>query len=246
MSYPEKRGEQLTGRWYGVVQLRKLFEDKASADYYESHLRAFGEEPDRARTVKSEAEKCVSKLEEELYLARCDIVELMPHEIAKLLTSYHSCISPLEFTQWKGDVIDRIVSMLEIDPEEFYLERRGCCPLCKGEGRGPLRGFKLPGGLTLHLWGGNNAHQCPVTHAAFRNGHFRLRDTFKASDEGVQRKMDERRRTERVFVTDPSLPPQLFDEHLYPFSSDKPRSADELAEAEERLRGLNFQIEVND
>jgi hypothetical protein len=58
--------------------------------------------------------------------------------------------------------------------------------------------------------------------------------------------MDERRRTERVFLTDPSLPPQLFDEHLYSFSSGKARSADELAMAEERLRSLNFQIDVND
>jgi hypothetical protein len=177
MSHPERRGEHLTGRWYGEVRLRKLFETKASADYYESHLRAFGEEPDRSKAVKSVAEMRVSQLEEELYLARCDIVGLMPREICELLTSYHSCTSPLELSLWKRDVIDRI-SMLEIDAEEFYFERHGCCPLCKGEGRGPLRGFKLPGGLTKHLWGEGNANQCPVTHAAFQNAYFRLRGTF--------------------------------------------------------------------
>jgi hypothetical protein len=247
VSCPEKRGKHLTGRWYG--EFRRLFETKDLADLYESCVRAIGEEPDWARKEKRAAEKSaaeqrVSQLEEELYSARRVTVELMPDELAKLLKSYHSCTSPEELLQWKIEVVERIVSLAEIEPEASYFEKRGYCPLCKRGSIGSLPGYKIPGGLEDHLWGGSHARRCPVTEAAFENAEFRLRNTFEASAEAAKRKMDERRRTERVFLTDPSSPPKLLDEALDFF--DKTRSSEELAAAEERLRSINFEVEVTD
>jgi len=190
------------------------------------------------------AEERIRRLEEELYCARRDIIDLMSPEVTKLLTSYYSCNSEREYYEWWHDTIDTIVSMAEIDPKASYLQDRGWCPLCKGGSMGPYdSGFTLPEGLKRHLSGFGNTHQCPVTRAAFHIARHALRETFEASREAAQRKVEERRRTERVFMTDPSSSPQLCDEHLW---SGKPRSADELAAAEDRLRGLNFQIEVND
>lgn len=55
MSYAEKRGDDLTGKWYGEVRhprngrFRRRFITKDKADAYETHIKAFGEEPDWAR-----------------------------------------------------------------------------------------------------------------------------------------------------------------------------------------------------
>jgi hypothetical protein len=188
----------------------------------------------------------IRRLEEELYIARHDIVELMPCQMKDLLTSYYSCETSMEFWRWKHDIAERIASMTEPDPEAAsfgYFGDRAYCPLCKSGSRGPYdRGFALPNGLTSHLLGQGNTHHCPVTHAAFENAHHSLRDKLAASAEAERRKEEERRRTERVFLIDPSSPPKLFDEHLF---GEKRRSPEELAAAEERLRGLDFRVEVD-
>lgn len=52
-TYPEKRGTQLTGRWYGETRtkknrFRRPFSTKAMADLYAGHCKAFDAEPDWA------------------------------------------------------------------------------------------------------------------------------------------------------------------------------------------------------
>jgi hypothetical protein len=137
------------------------------------------------------AEERIRQLEEELYVARHDIVELMPLEAKDLLTSYYSCSSSQEFGAWKLDVINRLVSMAERDPEASgVVQDRGYCPLCKGGSTGLYDlGFALPNGLFGHLLGHGygNRHQCPVTHAAFQNAYHSLRDTLAASQRRKQK-----------------------------------------------------------
>jgi hypothetical protein len=194
----------------------------------------------------TDVDERIRRLEEELYIARHNIIGLMPPEVTDLLNSYGSCNSSEEFWAWKHDVIDRIVSMAERDPEASYFGDRGYCPLCKGGRISRYHpGFALPTGLTGHLLGhsSGNQHQCPVTHAAFENAYHSLRDTLAASEEAERRNKEERRKTERVFMIDPSRPPELLDEYIY---GGKPRSPEELAEAEERLRSLGFQVELNE
>ena len=91
--------------------------------------------------------------------------------------------------------------------------------------------------------GDGNASQCVVTKAAFDKAHYALRDEFEAEEDGARREVEERRKTEQTLLTDPLLPPQLFDERQW---WNKPRSADVLAAAEERLRSLNFEKEVSE
>jgi hypothetical protein len=97
--------------------------------------------------------------------------------------------------------------------------------------------------MEKHLIGDGNASQCVVTKAAFDKARHALRHEFKAEEEAIRREVEERRKTEQTLLTDPSLPPQLFDERQW---WTKPRPADALAAAEERLRSLKFEKEVSE
>jgi hypothetical protein len=188
--------------------------------------------------------KRIADLEDELQDTRRDLVELMPRQLADLLMSYRSCESRQDYDHWTCEVLDRIASGAERDPSISHLEDRGWCPLCKGGSSGPYsRGFALPEGLMRHLTGRGNTAQCPVTRAAFRMARYALRDEFRAADEAKRRATEARRATERLFLVDPSSPPCLLDERLW---FQKERSAEELVRAEERLRDLNFQVEINE
>ena len=185
----------------------------------------------------------LNELEDELYWARRNIVELMPKDISEALSSYHSCSTFEDYQKWLRETVDFIISKAEVDPQQSGYEPRGWCPLCQRGVRNPyVSGFKIPGGLEKHLHGDGNAYRCVVTHAAFRNAEYRLRGTFEASAEAARRVVEERRRNEQTFSTDPSLPSQLLDEGQWWIKS---RSADELAAAEERLISLNFVKEVS-
>jgi hypothetical protein len=97
--------------------------------------------------------------------------------------------------------------------------------------------------MEKHLMGDGNASQCVVTKAAFDKARHALRDEFEAEEEAARREVEERRKTEQTLLTDPALPPQLFDERQW---WNKPRPADALSAAEERLRSLNFEKEVSE
>ncbi|WP_426532623.1 hypothetical protein [Bradyrhizobium sp. McL0615] len=190
------------------------------------------------------ADQKVRKLEEELYWLRDAIVELMPDDISKALSDYGICKSRREYEEWKRKTVNFIISKAELDPQASHFEPRGWCPLCKGGTRGPYQsGFKIPGGMEKHLMGDGNASQCVVTKAAFDKAHHALRDEFEAQEEAAWRELEERRQTEQTLLTDPLMPPQLFDERQW---WNKPRPADALTAAEERLRSLNFEKEIRE
>jgi hypothetical protein len=98
-------------------------------------------------------EQRVRTLENDLYMARKFIVELMPREIADSLDGYYSCHSREDYHRWKRETIDLVISKAEVDPAVSNdYEERGWCPLCKRGSRGPYAsGFKMPGGLERHL-----------------------------------------------------------------------------------------------
>ena len=189
-------------------------------------------------------EQRIRALEEDLYMARQAIVELMPRNISDALADYRSCSSYGDFMAWQNRVVALITSTAEVDPKASHFEERGYCPLCRGGTRGPYElGFKIPGGMEKHLLGDGNAHQCVVTEAAFRNARHTLRNTFEASEKAARQQLEERRRLEQTFLIDPSLPSELLDEGKW---WNKPRSPEALETAEQRLRSFNFEKEVSD
>jgi hypothetical protein len=200
--------------------------------------------PAKTYVPSTPSEQRIRALEEELYMARQAIVELMPQHISDLLTDYRSCSSSGDFIAWKNQVVALITSMAEVDPKASHFEERGYCPLCKGGTRGPYQsGFKIPGGMEKHLLGDGNAHQCVVTEAAFRNARHALGDKFEASEKAARQQLEERRTKEQTFLIDPSLPSELLHEGQW---WNKPRSPEAMEAAEQRLRILNFQKEVSD
>ena len=170
--------------------------------------------PTITNALSTVSEQRIRALEEDLYMARQAIVELMPQHISDALVDYRSCSSYSDFMAWQNQVVALITSMAEVDPKSSSVfEERGYCPLCRGGTRGPNQsGFKIPGGMEKHLLGGGNAHQCVVTEAAFRNAQHALRDKFEASQKAALQEVEERRRKEQTLLIDPSLPSQLLDE----------------------------------
>jgi hypothetical protein len=109
--------------------------------------------PTRTPVSSTPAEQRIRALEEELYMARQAIVELMPQHIADALTDYRSCSSVRDFMAWKNQVAALITSMAEVDPEASHFEERGYCPLCRGGTRGPYQsGFKYLGEWRSICW----------------------------------------------------------------------------------------------
>jgi hypothetical protein len=152
--------------------------------------------PTKTYAPSMPSEQRIRALEDELYMARWAIVELMPQHISDLLTDYRSCSSLGDFIAWQNQVVALITSMAEVDPEASHFEERGYCPLCKGGTRGPYQsGFKIPGGMEKHLLGAGNASKCVVTEAAFRNARHALRDKFDASEKAARQQLEERRST---------------------------------------------------
>jgi len=185
----------------------------------------------------------IRRLEDELWGVRDDIVGLMPDKFSKLLSGYYSLETRSDYHRWRRETIDAIVAMTEPDPKApNSYEDRARCPLCNASGDVYGSGFKLPLGLERHLAGWGNVSQCPVTNAAFRNALYSRRDKFDRAEEAAREKLEHRKVSERVLLIDPAEEPVLFDEQLW---WRKPRNLDQLAAAEQRLRDLNFEIEVN-
>lgn len=118
----------------------------------------------------------IDRLEAELDDLRNGIIEMMSNEVAKVLTSYFQCKSHNDLRDWELRVVENIVATAEVEDPHSPIGPRGACPLCKSRSRGPYApGFVIPGGLRLHLLGRQNAHQCPVTRAAFTKAKDRFR-----------------------------------------------------------------------
>jgi hypothetical protein len=121
-------------------------------------------------------EQEMQKLKTELFLARHHIIELMPYEVEKILSSYHSHKSRKDGYIWIDETAKKIISHAEpistekkpgLDGRVFYFERRAYCPLCKRGSSAPYdSGFSLPEGLRRHLVGYGTVSQCVVMEAA--------------------------------------------------------------------------------
>jgi hypothetical protein len=206
---------------------------------------------DRARNQATRSDKEVmspdrefDRLEDELWSARNDIVQLMPNEIAERLMSHYSCETRAQFFAWWRETLRYIVGLAVADPAISYLQERARCPLCRGGTSSAYQeGFTLPEGLLRHLEGHGNTHRCPVTNAAFRLAMSSLREKFDAADKMEKQQTEQRRKTERVYLLDPSGLPKLFDEDSWHLR--ETRSPEQLAEAEQRLRKFGFETEIN-
>jgi hypothetical protein len=187
----------------------------------------------------------IRQLEDELYLARRAIVELMPDHLASVLKHYHGCQSHDDFWRWKQVAIDAVIEVAVTDPEISYHTPRGWCPLCRGGTSGPYdRGYALAEGLRRHLDGHGSIAECPVTKAAFGMARDSLRGHFDKADQDAEARLLERRRTEPVFLTNPNESPHLSDDGWLARYRGGPGSAD-MKLAEERLQQLGFAKEID-
>ena len=116
------------------------------------------------RDSSSEAyERRIRGLEDELYLTRRTIIELMPPHIKEKLCNY-STFNNAE--DWRSSVVAFVVGLAQ-PIRSFGDEKRTWCPLCGSRGSSS-DGYKLPEGLEHHLRGNFSARRCPVMAAAFR------------------------------------------------------------------------------
>jgi len=116
----------------------------------------------------------IRRLKDELWMARRDIVELMPEDLRDILMSYYSCGTEDLARSWRRNAVERLVDLAEAkSPEEMgdssSLSERALCPLCGEGSQNPygVRGFAIPDGLTRHLEGSHNSQQCRVFSAAW-------------------------------------------------------------------------------
>ena len=121
-------------------------------------------------------------LKEELYMARSAIIELMPDDARKALSTY-GCETWADLTNWMRNAADKITSVADARPasemgEYMGSADRAVCPLCGHGSRNPHghKGFVVPGGLIKHLTGDGNARQCSVMEAAWKLGRDRLQE----------------------------------------------------------------------
>ncbi|HEY0006384.1 MAG TPA: hypothetical protein VGB17_16500 [Pyrinomonadaceae bacterium] len=174
------------------------------------------------------------RLQNELYHARYNIIDLMSKEVKELLHSFHSCKSREETYIGEHSAAETIISLAKrIPPKEgAYFSHRAYCPLCGDGSSSPYAsGFSIPEGLRRHLVGwGNNRNQCPVFGAAMSLARdywyeqFHEQEEAKAAEKAAH--ILERRKTETLYNTAPNEKPELIDENIY---HDAPRNDDELA-----------------
>jgi hypothetical protein len=205
------------------------------------------------RRYSESVEDEIKRLELELYRARHTVLGLVPEQFRECLDSFRSVRTRRDFDAWQSGVIEKIIELTEGGPEDYFGSRRAPCPLCKDEGSGVYaEGFKLDEGLRRHLTGwGQHTRQCGVMREAFALAEYSLRDKILEADqaeaEAEERTTAERRKTERLFVVNPSEPQKLINESFRYFRDPNYyRDAEGLAFAEQRLRDIGFEIETTD
>jgi hypothetical protein len=198
----------------------------------------------RPHSLVSPHEQEISRLKDELDEARRDILGLMPREVSEKLQSFYSCESHHDYSVWMSDVVDFVTALAKPIPEASYLEERARCPLCGSGGNSPYtEGYKIPGGLELHLTGSGSARSCPVMNAVRHLALNHLKPRFEDDYRKAQDALAARRKTETVFQVDPFDQPRLLDEAVWLKS---PRDPDGLMRAETRLKSLGFDFSISD
>lgn len=179
------------------------------------------------------------RLQDELYRARRDIVDLMPENIARLMQGYHQCKTRHDHHAWEQSVVEAVIGMATPDPEASRWQPRARCPLCRGGSSGPYDvGFTVPEGLRRHLEGFGNVHQCSGTRAAFALARDALQGDFTRADQDAIAKTEHRRCTERVFNIGPRKPAALLEEEMW---GSAPRDEAAMSRADGRLAELGFE-----
>lgn len=117
----------------------------------------------------SKLEDEINRLQNELYMARSTILELMPLEVRQAFHEYENCKSRENAYQLRQLTIDKLIEIAGADPEKrmrdiLNLGDRAYCPLCGGSARSTYgeEGFALPEGLKRHLEGSYNSQRCFV------------------------------------------------------------------------------------
>jgi hypothetical protein len=189
-------------------------------------------------------EQRVSRLEDELYLARQAVRSLLPDDVNARFSSYYDCDDRRAAHQWEHDLIDYVIGRAQplTRDEGSYFGLRGYCPLCGNGSTSPYdRGFALPEGLSRHLSGAGNTGRCAVFETLLSQARDYWEPRFQeieAAEKALRdAETERRRRTELLYRVSPDSPPRLIDEGAY---GDHPRDGESLAWAQERLQSLGF------
>ena len=200
----------------------------------------------------------IRRLEDELWSARHAIMNLALDQFHEVLKGYdlvrgarRTIETRSDLYQWRRDLYDSVIGAaerIERPPRKnsWMYEHRIACPLCRSRGSGAfgMDGWKLPGGLEMHLDGTGNTEHCSVTKAAYRLMLDQHREKFAAVELAERQQLAERKKTEPVVRINPDEAPELLFEPRYSF--EKYRTPEQLVMIEDRLREIGFEIERND
>jgi len=117
----------------------------------------------------SKLEDEIKHLQNELFMARSLIVELMPLEVQQALYDFYNCQSRSQLHQLRELTINKLIEIAGDKPDKVIHDlisstHRAYCPLCGGSAHSTYGadGFALPEGLRRHLNGSYNSQRCPV------------------------------------------------------------------------------------
>lgn len=153
------------------------------------------------------AKETIKRLEEYLYEAREDLINLVPYDLSNILLSYYSCVNRSQANGWRESIIDKILSHAKLlsRDEGVYFGDRAYCPLCgKGTSAPYEKGFSHPEGLRQHLDGYVQSRQCSPMKAAYSLAvsHWNQKfgeDERREAEEKIKDEA-ERRKSETLYV----------------------------------------------
>lgn len=183
----------------------------------------------------------IRKLENDLYMARQVILDMLPEAVSAILRSYYQVKTRQESYQWRERVAEELVAFASpLPPQYGYNGDRAACPVCQSTGSGiQFEGYSVPAGVIVHLTGKRNSRCAPMEEIyALARDHF---DSQFAEMEAVDRRAEAERlmnlrKTSILYQTTLEGQPTLREEIGY-----DPRKDDEFVWAEKRLATLGFQ-----
>lgn len=193
----------------------------------------------RGRELPSDSER-VRELKGELWAARHATLRLLSQDIQDLFSSYYHVETRQDSYKWRRDVVGKVIERAEPVPSGYGSDR-AVCPLCKEGPQSPYDNrFTIPEGLSRHLTGEYNAHQCFVARIAFALADEHFDDKFLVTEiaerEAERARREQRTKTETLYRIRPESAGQL-SEH---------RTPESLTWAESRLvQELGFQVIEN-
>lgn len=195
--------------------------------------------------MKEDSER-IEKLKDELFSARCLIINLMPTDLRTILNSYSMSKLIVHPQDWLLSTSEEIaMSTRAMEEHSNTYNARASCPLCGDGTNSPSEsGFALPTGLQRHLEGYGNMARCGVMDAAYEVAKtwFLHRLKAKSMIEAFEklRELEERKKTEPLFRTGPRTS-ELAADDIW-----RPRDLNQQIWAEERLRNLKFRKNVEE